>query len=128
MLEGLDSSKLLGTILSKNVSWDLNTLNIVKKANAPMQLLRKVSSFGTSQGELKDIYVLFIRSLLEQSATVWNSSLSQENISDLERIQKTAVNQCKTYEQGLLKLDMESVSERRQALCPSFAQKCTKNP
>ena len=77
MLEGLDSSKLLGTILSKNVSWDLNTLNIVKKANAPMQLLRKVSSFGTSQGELKDIYVLFIRSLLEQSATVWNSSLSQ---------------------------------------------------
>ena len=63
MLEGLDSSKLLGTILSKNVSWDLNTLNIVKKANAPMQLLRKVSSFGTSQGELKDIYVLFIRAV-----------------------------------------------------------------
>ena len=133
MLEVLDSTKLLGTILSNDLNWDLNTLNIVKKANARMQLLRKVASFGTSQGELKDIYVLFIRSLLEQSATVWNSSLSQENISDLERIQKTAVkiilgDQFKTYEQGLLKLDMESLSERRQALCLSFAQKCTKNP
>ena len=34
-------------------------------------------------------YVLFIRSLLEQSATVWHSSLWQENIQDLERIQKS---------------------------------------
>ena len=133
MLEVLDSTKLLGTILSNDLSWNLNTLNIVKKANARMQLLRKVASFGTSQGELKDIYVLFIRSLLEQSATVWNSSLSQENISDLERIQKTAVkiilgDQFQSYEEGLLKLDMESLSDRRQALYLSFAQTCTKNP
>jgi hypothetical protein len=98
-----------------------------------MRLLIKVASFGTSQGELKDIYILFIRSLLEQSATVWHSSLTEENISDLERIQKTAVkiilgDKFITYEQGLLKLDMDNLSERRRALCLSFAQKCSKNP
>ena len=87
-LDVIDSTKLLGTILSNNLSWDLNTANIVKKANARMQLLRKVASFGTSQGELKDIYILFIRSLLEQSATVWHSSLTEENVSDLERVKK----------------------------------------
>ena len=132
-LDVIDSTKLLGTILSNNLSWDLNTANIVKKANARMQLLRKVASFGTSQGELKDIYILFIRSLLEQSATVWHSSLTEENVTDLERVQKTAVkiilgDNYLSYEQGLQKLDMENLSERRAALCLSFAQKCAKNP
>ena len=55
-----------------------------------MQLLKKAASFGTSQMELKGVYILFIRSLLEQSAVVWHSSLTEENINDLERIQKTA--------------------------------------
>ena len=132
-IEVIDSTKLLGTIISNNLSWDLNIANIVRKANSRMQLLRQVASFGTSQSELKDIYILFIRSLLEQSATVWHSSLTENNISDLERIQKTAVkimlgDKFQSYEQGLNKLDMENLSERRQNLCLSFAQKCVKNP
>ena len=44
---------------------------------------------GTNLEELKNIYILFVRSLLEQSAIVWHSSLSEENKSDLERVQKT---------------------------------------
>ena len=132
MIEVIDSTKLLGTIISDNLCWDLNTANIVKKANARMQLLRKVASFGTNQDELKDIYILFIRSLLEQSATVWHSSLTEENINDLERIQKTAFKlilgeKYQTYDKALLKLDMETLSERRTSLCLSFAQKCCKN-
>ena len=63
-LDVIDSTKLLGTIISNDLSWDLNTAKIVKKANSRMQLLRKVVSFGTRQSELKDIYILFIRSLL----------------------------------------------------------------
>jgi hypothetical protein len=64
-----------------------------------------VATFGTAQDELKDVYVLFIRSLLEQSATVWYSSLTEENRNDLERIQKTAVkiilgDRYKNYEQA----------------------------
>ena len=62
-----------------------------KKANARMQLLRKVASFDPPTEDLKDIYILFIRSILEQSATVWHSSITEENKSDLERIQKSAV-------------------------------------
>ena len=50
----INSTKLLGIILTDNLIWDMNTANIVKKANARMQLLRKVATFGTSQVELKD--------------------------------------------------------------------------
>ena len=64
---------------------------------------------------------------------MWHSSLTEDNVSDLERIQKTAVkiilgDTYLSYEQGLVKLDMEILSERRAALCLSFAQKCAKNP
>ena len=97
-----------------------------------MELLRRVASFGTPAEDLKIIYTLFIRSLLEQSATVWHSSLTQENITDLERVQKTAVkvilqDNYKGYKQGLAQLNIETLEERREELCLNFAKKCTKN-
>ena len=133
IVEVIDSTKLLGTIVQNDLKWDLNTASIVKKANARMELLRKVATFGTSSAELTNIYILFIRSLLEQSATVWHSSLTEENISDLERVQKSAVKiilqeRYKGYKKSLNILGIQTLSERRQQLCLSFAQKCVKNP
>ena len=61
-IEVIDSTKLLGTVISNNLKWDQNTSAIVKKANARMQLLRKVASFGPPVQDLKDIYIIFIRS------------------------------------------------------------------
>ena len=133
IIEILKSTKLLGTIISDDLRWDLNTANIVKKANARMQLLRKVASFSPPIEDLKTIYFLFIRSLLEQSATVWHSSLTDENTNDLERVQKSAVriilgDKYIGYTKSLEKLDMETLAERRKQLCLSFALKCRKNP
>ena len=132
-VEVLNSTRLLGTILADDLGWDLNTANIVKKANARMALLRKVASFGTPIDDLKTIYILFIRSILEQSATVWHSSLSEENINDLERVQKSAIkvilqDKFKGYKQGLAQLGLEDLSSRRKNLCLDFARKCVKNP
>ena len=90
-VETVTNTRLLGTIIDQNLCWDLNTQNIVRKANARMEILRRVANFGASVDDMKEIYFLFIRSLLEQSATVWHSSLSQQNISDLERVQKSAM-------------------------------------
>ena len=122
----------MGTIISDDLRWDLNTHNIVKKANASMELVRKLSSFGASEEDLKHVYILFVRSLLEQSATVWHSSLTEENSEDLERVQKSAVNiilgnKNLDYEKSLAKLNMETLKERREYLCLSFALKCTRN-
>ena len=44
-----------------------------EKTNTRMELLRKVASCGASIEDLKTIYILFVRSILEQSATVWHS-------------------------------------------------------
>ena len=129
ILETVEDTKLLGTIISNDLKWEKNTDNIVKKANMRMELLRKVSTFGASWEELKNIYILYIRSLLEQSCTVWHSGLTAENSEDLERIQKCALkiilqDAYNSYESALSMLDLESLDERRERLCLQFAKKC----
>ena len=67
-----------------------------------------------------------------QSCVVWNSSLSEKNCSDLERVQKSAVKiimgqHYKSYEDSLLELGMESLKIRREKLSLKFARKCVAN-
>ena len=57
-VEVIDSTRLLGTIIQKDLKWDLNTAEIVRKANARMEILRGVSSFGAPINDLRDIYEL----------------------------------------------------------------------
>ena len=76
---------------------------------------------------------MFVRSLLENSCTVWHSSLTRENREDLERIQKCAVkiilkDSYTTYENALLRLDLDTLEDRRKDLCKKIALRCIKNP
>ena len=118
-LEVVQETKLLGVMLSDNLKWDQNTDFLVKKAYKRMELLRKVSKFTLSKEEKKNIYVLYIRSILEQSCVVWHSSLTQDNLDDLERVQKCAVRIIlgkeypQNYEQALVRSDLDLLKERR---------------
>ena len=86
-IEKVENTKLLGTHITNDLTWDLNTKHIVKKSNARMQLLRKIASFGASRADMIHIYKLFVRSALEHSSSVWHTSLTSENVNDLERVQ-----------------------------------------
>ena len=95
-------------------------------------MIRRLAEFNIPVEDLKNIYILFIRSILEHSATVWHSSLTQENSNDLERIQKSATKIIlkqgdMPYKRRLAKLGLETLSNRREYLCLSFAQKCVKS-
>ena len=90
-LDIVSEAKLLGTVITDKLTWDRNTEELVKKAFRRMQLLNAAAGFTTSKLDLKGIYLTFIRSVLEQSAVVWHSSLTNKNKRDLERIQKAAV-------------------------------------
>ena len=131
-IEVIVSTRLLGTIITSDLRWEENTAQIVQIANARMELLRRVASFGTSIQDLKNIYILFVRSQLEQSSVVWHSSLTAENRNDLERVQKSAVKvilggKYQSYKKSLDVLDLEKLDSRREYLCLKFAQKCASN-
>ena len=131
-VEVISETKLLGTIITNDLKWDKNTDHIVKKANSRMQLLHKLKQFNAPQDDMKNVYILFIRSILEQSCNVWHKSLSEENSNSLERIQKSA---CKVilgskysgYKEALNQLEIPPLSERRDELFENFTIKNYKN-
>ena len=67
-----------------------------------------------------------------QSCVVWGSSLTQENIEDLERTQKTLAklvlrdNYVK-YELALKRLNLETLAKRRKELALGFAKSSIEN-
>ena len=63
----------------------------MKNAYSRIELLRKVAEFTKSIEDKREIYILHIRSILEQSCVVWHSSLTEENLLDLERVQKASI-------------------------------------
>ena len=130
-IETVSETKLLGTIITNYLKWNKNTNNIVKETNKKMQLLHKASKFTNNIRDLKQIYMLQIRSKLDQSAVVWHSSLTQKNRNDLERIQKSAVrcilgNSYKGYEDALERLGLLTLEERRDQMYLKFAKQCLK--
>ena len=133
VLPVLKKTKLLGTIICDDLKWDENTAFLVKKANTRLLLLRKASEYTNSTNDLKSIYISHIRSILEQSCAIWHSSLTEENITDLERVQKNACriilgNLYSDYNESLDRLQLENLSIRREKLSLKFAINCEENP
>ena len=56
-----------------------------------MILLQNLYQFNMPIIEMLDIYILYVRSVVEQSAVVWNTSITQEECVEIERIQKVAL-------------------------------------
>ena len=79
-----------------------------------------------------NIYILYIRLTLEHSCQVWHYSITEEERSDFERVQKVACkiilkNRYTSYEQALNILNLDSLDDRRAILCLKFAKKCVKH-
>ena len=97
-----------------------------------MQLIRGLQSFGATKEEMVHIWILFCRSVLEQSCVVWVTSISKENTEDLERTQKSFLKlilkeKYKDYENALILLNLESLETRRKEMCLKFAKSGIKN-
>jgi len=129
IIETVSETKLLGTFITSNLSWDRNTKHIVRESNKKMSFLHKAAKFTSNSSDLKKIYILQVRSKLEQSAVLWHYGLTEKNKNDLERVQKSALRiilgkRYTTYSDALNLLDLESLEDRRKSLCLKFAKKC----
>ena len=129
----IKETKLLGVMINDSLNWDTNTTFLVKRANARMRLLHKLVDFGVPQEDLITIYILYVRSILEQSCQVWHSSLTLENFQDLERVQKNALKiilqqDYISYSNALDETGLTSLFERRSKLCLKFAKASLKHP
>ena len=122
-LEVVKEAKLLGVMISDDLKCDKNTEYLVKKAYSRMELLRKVAEFTKSIEDKGKMYILYIRTILEQSCVVWHSSLTEENVLDLERVKKAAIRlilgeKSTNYEDGLLRANLESQKKGKNCAKP----------
>ena len=116
---------------SSDLKWNRITERLVKNANKRMRLLHVAAKFVNNDQDMVYLYKMFIRSVLEFSAVVCHSSMSQNNVSDIERIQKSALKvvlkeRYTDYKSALNELNLESLSKRREILCLRFANKSLK--
>ena len=131
-LEVVNTTKLVGVTLTSDLKFHKHVQTIVKKAYKKIWMLRRLKAFGVKDKDLLDIYIVQIRSGLEYCVPAWNSSLTEEDKNEIERVKKTALKiiygeTYTDYETSLDLSQLESLEERRKGLCKTFALKCTLN-
>ena len=130
-LETVDETKVLGLIITPNLSWRKNTDALISKANKRLFILRNLSKFPIPNNELVLLYGQFIRSILEFNSNVWFSSITEDESDDLERVQKTVCkmllkDKYESYDEALNVLGLEKLKERRTKLAIKFGKGCLK--
>ena len=130
-IQEITECKLLGVIIQNDLSFKKNTQSLIKKAYARMIILEKLYEFHLPIEEMINIYILFIRSVVEQSCVVWHSSLNEDEHTALERVQKIALriildSQYTDYTSALILTNLDTLRCRRKYLCLNFAKKCVK--
>ena len=131
LLKQVNETRLLGVILRDDLSFKSNTNFITKKAYKRMSILHNLCQFNVPLEDLLNIYTLYIRSVLEQSAVVWHSSITKGEQIELERVQKCALRiilkqDYTSYQSALRLCDLVTLKARRTQLCLTFAKKCIK--
>ena len=129
----MKQTKLLGVIIADDLTWSANTSYIIKKAYKRMTILKKLYEFQVTISDLIQIYKIYIRSILEQNSVIWSSSITSEEIGNLERVQKVALRiilKCdyQSYINALNVTKLPTLEVRRKNLLYNFAVKCVNNP
>ena len=133
LLEKVPATKLLGVWVTEDLSWSRNCSEICKKAYSRLTMLTKLKYVGTKTEDLIDIYILYIRSLVEYCSVAFHSSLTQEQEQKLERIQKTCLRVILgemyiSYEAALEMSGLKTLKQRREIRCLKFSTKCLNHP
>ena len=111
----VDSTKLLGLIISNDLSWTLHVDEICKKANKRLFYLISLRRAGLSKADLTTYYIHIVRPVLEYCCVVWHTSLTVNQREKIENIQKRALKII-----GDEASSLESLESRREQQCKKF--------
>ena len=132
-LDQIPVTKILGVWISQDLGWEKNTTELCKKAYSRMSMLTKLKYVGVPTEDLIEIFILFIRSVLEYCSVAFHSSLTVEQTTDIERVQKTCLkvilgDNYVSYPAALEMCGLQTLHDRREERCLNFALKCVKHP
>ena len=132
ILKVVSQAKILGLLLQNNLKWDAHILDLEKRCNRKLYMLRSLKKFNLPIRDLITVYCGYIRPVLEYGVPVFGGSLTQDQIYKLEQIQKRACrimlgSVYETYDSALNMCNLQSLEHRRKKLCLDFAHSVEKN-
>ena len=121
-LEVVEELRLLGVVVTSNLSWQPHVDLMCKKAFTRMWMLRRLKPLGASVKELLEVYQTQIRCLLEFAVAAWNSGLNKAQVKQLERVQKCALAiiieaDYKSYDNALTTANLNNLEEKVLSKC-----------
>ena len=132
-LEVVEEVRLLGVTLNSKLSWQAHIDSMCTRAYRRLWIIRRLKKLGATTEDLLTVYFTQIRCILEFAVAAWNASLTKAQISQLERVQKSALSiilrqDYVGYDNALTLTGLDSLVSRRHRLCLVFAKKALKNP
>ena len=122
-------TKLLGYWMTVDMKPDIHVSYILRIAYSRLWAISRLKAANVSDDDILHFFNVKIRSVLEYSAPVFTPMLTQENISDIERIQKITLkvilsDRYTSYDHACSCLNTESLESRRRGLSLKFALTC----
>ena len=87
-LDRVEAVKVVGVWLTTWLDWERNTSEICRKSYARVTMITKLKYAGVSTVDLINIYILYIRSVLEYCSVLWHSTHTVGQCQTIERVQK----------------------------------------
>jgi hypothetical protein len=116
-IEQVDSFKLLGVVISSDLTWKAHVSHIVSKASKRLYIVYQLLRAGVSSSDVLTVYCALIRSVLEYCAPVWHCGLTQSQTDEIESVQKRVLKLIYpelNYSDALFVSGLERLSLRRE--------------
>ena len=133
LIETHEEMKILGLVVSNDLTWRSNTDSMCKKAYSRLWMIKRLKKSGACLDDLIDIYIKQVRSVIEFGVPVWNPGLTKDEMMDIERVQKAFLHialgtSYGSYEDARTKSNLETLEDKRTQICIKFATKAAKHP
>ena len=119
-IERVTSSKLLGVVISDNLSWGEHINYIVGRATQRLFFLRLLKRANVSMDKMIEVFCTIIRPTVEYACQVWHGTLTDDQSKAIESIQERALKIIMpdaNYDLAREIAELPKLSERRRSLC-----------
>ena len=132
-LEVIYQLKLVGVVLTCDMTWNAHVDYTVSRVNRTLWQLVRFKQLGASQEKLKTFYNLKIRSILMFASVCFHSSLKSELSQKLELQQKRSLavilgSQYRSYSHALAVTCLPRLDTLRSEGCTKWALKAQRDP
>ena len=128
---GGSEMKLLGFWFGRRPNADIHVEKICSKFRSRLWALRHLQRAGMGEDDLKKIYQVVIRPVLDFASPTYHPLLSKTQTVQLEALQKRASKIIfgvhSSYSNIIESGKLELLAERRRGLCLNFAHKAARN-